>query len=221
MLSAGTNVDWLRDDLGIIASAAESHEVAAQCEHTDGVVYVPALMGLGTPHWDYGARGTLLGLTRGSGRPQLVRAVLEGIAHRGADLLEAAEADYGDQIGAIRVDGGMSQNPTFVQALANATGRSDRGVTAHRSDDRGRRLPCRSCHRGVGIVRRHRRGMEAERCRRADRATRSQAVGQRDRAGPRMDTRPVRARLLELLRSPRQGRLVGEHLERISAWTSM
>jgi glycerol kinase len=124
MLSAGTNVDWLRDDLGIIASAADSHDVASQCEHTDGVVYVPALMGLGTPHWDYGARGTLLGLTRGSGRPQLVRAVLEGIAQRGADLLEAAEADYGDQIGAIRVDGGMSQNPTFIQALANATGRA-------------------------------------------------------------------------------------------------
>jgi glycerol kinase len=124
MLSAGTNVDWLRDDLGIIDTAAHSHDVAAQCDHTDGVVYVPALMGLGTPHWDYGARGTLLGLTRGSGRPQLVRAVLEGIAHRGADLLEAAEADYGDSIGAIRVDGGMSQNATFIQALANATGRA-------------------------------------------------------------------------------------------------
>ncbi len=124
MLSAGTNVEWLRDDLGIIDTAAHSHDVAAQCEHTDGVVYVPALMGLGTPYWDYGARGTLLGLTRGSGRPQLVRAVLEGIAHRGADLLESAEADYGDSIGAIRVDGGMSQNPTFIQALANATGRA-------------------------------------------------------------------------------------------------
>src|SRR4029079_9552925 len=66
---------------------------------------------------------TLLGLTRGTARPQLVRAVLEGIAHRGADLLEAAEADYGAQVGAIRVDGGMSQNPTFIQALANSTGR--------------------------------------------------------------------------------------------------
>ncbi len=124
MLSAGTNVEWLRDDLGLIDSAAHSHDVAAQCDHTDGVVYVPALMGLGTPHWDYGARGTLLGLTRGSGRPQLVRAVLEGIAHRGADLLEAAEADFGDSIAAIRIDGGMSQNPTFVQALANTTGRA-------------------------------------------------------------------------------------------------
>ncbi|HEX2782337.1 MAG TPA: FGGY family carbohydrate kinase [Ilumatobacteraceae bacterium] len=124
MLSAGTNVEWLRDDLGLIDSAAHSHDVAAQCDHTDGVVYVPALMGLGTPQWDYGARGTLLGLTRGSGRPQLVRAVLEGIAHRGADLLEAAESDYGNSIAAIRVDGGMSQNPTFIQALANATGRA-------------------------------------------------------------------------------------------------
>jgi glycerol kinase len=123
MLSAGTNVDWLRDDLGVIDDAAHSHDVAAQCEHTGGVVYVPALMGLGTPHWDYGARGTLLGLTRGTGRPQLVRAVLEGIAHRGADLLESAEADYGSSIGAIRVDGGMSRNPTFIQALANTTGR--------------------------------------------------------------------------------------------------
>ncbi len=124
MLSAGTNVDWLRDDLGIIETAAHSHDVASQCEHADGVVYVPALMGLGTPHWDYGARGTMLGLTRGSGRPQVVRAVLEGIAHRGTDLLEAAEADYGESIGAIRVDGGMSQNPTFIQALANASGRA-------------------------------------------------------------------------------------------------
>jgi glycerol kinase len=124
MLSAGTNVEWLRDDLGIISSAADSHEVAAQCEHTDGVVYVPALMGLGTPHWDYGARGTMLGLTRGSGRPQVVRAVLEGIAHLGADLLESAEADFGRAIAAVRIDGGMSQNPTFVQALSNATGRA-------------------------------------------------------------------------------------------------
>ncbi|MCU1373788.1 MAG: glycerol kinase [Actinomycetia bacterium] len=123
MLAAGTNVDWLVDDLGIIASAAESHEVASRCEDTGGVVYVPALVGLGTPHWDHGARGTLLGLTRGSGRPEVVRAVLEGVAHRGADLLEAAEADGGAAIASLRVDGGMSANPTFVQALADASQR--------------------------------------------------------------------------------------------------
>jgi glycerol kinase len=123
MLSAGTNVEWLRDDLGVIATAAESHAVAAQCADSGDVWFVPALLGLGTPHWDYGARGTVLGLTRGTGRPELVRAVLEGVAHRGADLLEAAEADAGIAIPRIRVDGGMSANPTFVQALADASQR--------------------------------------------------------------------------------------------------
>jgi glycerol kinase len=120
MLSAGTNVEWLRDDLGIIDTSADSHEIARQCDDTGGVVYVPALMGLGTPRWDYGARGTLLGLTRGSGRPQIVRAVLEGVAERGADLVESTETDAGRPIDVLRVDGGMSRNPTFVQALADA-----------------------------------------------------------------------------------------------------
>ncbi len=124
MLSAGTNVEWLRDDMGLIATAAESHDVASQCETSEGVVYVPALLGLGTPHWDYGARGMLFGLTRGSERRHIVRAVLEGVAQRGADLLEAAEADTGLTIPVLRVDGGMSRNPTFVQALADATGRA-------------------------------------------------------------------------------------------------
>jgi glycerol kinase len=123
MLAAGTNVEWLRDDLGLIATADESHDVAAACESAGDVVYVPALLGLGTPRWDYGARGTLLGITRGTGRPELVRAVLEGVAHRGADLVEATEADTGLPIPRLRVDGGMSANPTFVQALADATGR--------------------------------------------------------------------------------------------------
>ena len=135
MLSAGTNVEWLRDDLGIIDSAAHSHDVAAQCDHTDGVVYVPALIGLGTPHWDYGARGTLLGLTRGSGRPQVVRAVLEGIAHRGADLLEAAEADYGSPI-ARDPDRRRHEPEPDVRAGAGRRDRpGDRGVAADRGDD--------------------------------------------------------------------------------------
>ena len=123
MLAAGTNVEWLRDDLGIIATAAESHDVASGCESAEGVVYVPALLGLGTPAWDYGARGTLLGITRGTTRAHVVRAVLEGIAQRGADLVEAAEHDSGLTIGSLRVDGGMSANPTFLQALANAVQR--------------------------------------------------------------------------------------------------
>lgn len=121
MLSAGTNIEWLRDDLQIIDSTAQSDEIAGQVTSTDGVVYVPALLGLGTPHWDYGARGSLFGITRGTTRAHVVRAVLEGIAHRGADLVEAAVGDTGLSIETLRIDGGMSRNNTFVQALANAS----------------------------------------------------------------------------------------------------
>ncbi len=123
MLSAGTAVEWLRDDLGLIDSAEESDQLAATCADTGDVWFVPALLGLGTPIWDFGARGTLVGVTRGTGRAEVVRAVLEGVAHRGADLVEAAEADADDTIASLRVDGGMSANTTFVQALADATGR--------------------------------------------------------------------------------------------------
>jgi glycerol kinase len=123
MLSAGTNVEWLRDDLRMIPDAAASHDVAAACADTEGVVYVPALLGLGTPRWDFGARGSLLGVTRGTGRGHVVRAVLEGVAQRGADLVDAAEADAATAIPTLRVDGGMSANPTFVRAVADAAQR--------------------------------------------------------------------------------------------------
>jgi glycerol kinase len=123
MLSAGTAVEWLRDDLGVLSTAAESHDVASSCDDTGDVWFVPALLGLGTPQWDFGARGTVLGLTRGTGRAELVRAVLEGVAHRGADLVDAAEGDSGIAIPVLRVDGGMTANPTFVQLLADASGR--------------------------------------------------------------------------------------------------
>jgi len=124
MLTAGACVDWLRDDLGLVTSAAETEALASSCESTGDVWFVPALMGMGTPVWDFGARGTLVGLTRGSGRAAIARAVLEGIAHRGADLLEAAEADGAARVEALRVDGGMSANAVFVQALADACGRT-------------------------------------------------------------------------------------------------
>jgi glycerol kinase len=123
MLSAGTCVEWLRDDLGILTSAEESAALAAQCPDAGDVWFVPALLGLGTPVWDFGARGTIVGLTRGTGRPEIVRAVLEGVAHRGADLVEASEADSGFPIGSLRVDGGMSDNEVFVTALADVIGR--------------------------------------------------------------------------------------------------
>jgi glycerol kinase len=123
MLSAGNCVEWLRDDLGIIDDAADSATVAGRCADTGDVWFVPALLGLGTPVWDFGARGTFLGLTRGSGRPELVRAVLEGVAHRGADLVAAAESDSGLPVESLRVDGGMSANPVFTRALADTCGR--------------------------------------------------------------------------------------------------
>ncbi|HUS62413.1 MAG TPA: FGGY family carbohydrate kinase [Acidimicrobiales bacterium] len=123
MLSAGSAVEWVRDDLGLLSSSAESDAVAAACDDTGDVWFVPALQGLGTPAWDFGARGLLIGMTRGTGRAEVVRAVLEGIAHRGADLAEAAEADSGVAIPSLRVDGGMSANKTFVQSLADASQR--------------------------------------------------------------------------------------------------
>lgn len=123
MLAAGSNVEWLRDDLGLLATADESHQLASSVESTEGVVYVPALLGLGTPHWDYGARGAIFGLTRGTTAAHITRAVLEGIAYRGWELLEAIETDAHVSLDTLRIDGGMSSNPTFVQALANATGR--------------------------------------------------------------------------------------------------
>jgi glycerol kinase len=123
MLAAGTNVEWLRDDLGLIDDVADSHEVAASCDSTDGVVYVPALLGLGTPRWDYGARGGLFGLTRGTEARHVVRAVLEGVAQLAADQVDSAEQDGGYTIADLRVDGGMTANPTFVQAVADATQR--------------------------------------------------------------------------------------------------
>lgn len=123
ILSAGSCVEWLRDDLGIIARADETGPLAASVSDSGGVVFVPALLGLGTPVWDFGARGAFFGLTRGTSRAHIVRAVLEGIAQRGADLLEAAEADGGIEFRSLSVDGGMSENDVFLQALADATGR--------------------------------------------------------------------------------------------------
>lgn len=123
MLSAGTAVDWLVDDLAIIGSPAESAEIAARCEDTGDVYFVPALIGLGTPNWDFGARSLFIGMTSGTGRPQMTRAVLRGVAQRGADLLEAAEADAGQSVAALKADGGMTANPVFVQELADACGR--------------------------------------------------------------------------------------------------
>ncbi len=121
ILSAGACVEWLLD-LGLISTPSESEHLANSVPSTDGVSFVPALSGLGTPQWDFGARGAFFGLTRGSSRAHLVRAVLEGIAQRGADLLDAAEQEIGATLSELRVDGGMSANRFFVQRLADFSG---------------------------------------------------------------------------------------------------
>ncbi len=120
MLAAGSCVDWLRDGLGVISDVADTDAIAASVRDAGGAMFVPALSGLGTPVWDFGARGTLVGLSASTTRAEVVRAVLEGVAHRAADLCEAAEADSGRSIERLRVDGGMSENATFVQILADA-----------------------------------------------------------------------------------------------------
>jgi glycerol kinase len=120
VLSAGTAVQWLVDDLGLISSPDESAEVAARCTDTGDVYFVPALMGLGTPQWDFGARSLFIGMSTGTGRPELVRAVLRGVAQRGADMLAAVEADSGHKVPVLRVDGGMSANEVFLRELADA-----------------------------------------------------------------------------------------------------
>jgi glycerol kinase len=120
MLSAGSALSWLVDDVGLIPSPAASAEVAGQCADTGDVFFVPALIGVGTPDWDFGARSLFIGMSEGTGRPELVRAVLRGIAQRGADLLEAAEVDSGQKVDRLRADGGMTANPVFVQELADA-----------------------------------------------------------------------------------------------------
>jgi glycerol kinase len=122
MLSAGTCVDWIAS-LGIVASPEESDAVAASVPDAGGVFFVPALNGLGAPLWDLGARGAFVGLSDSASRSDIVRAVLEGVAHSGADLLESVEADGELRVDALRVDGGMSGNRTFVQLLADATRR--------------------------------------------------------------------------------------------------
>ena len=122
IFSAGSCVKWLVD-LGIIPGAAASGDLAASVESSEGVDFVPAFAGLGTPWWDFGARGGFFGLTRGSSSAHLARAVLEGVAQRGADLIDAAEVDVGSAISEVRVDGGMSANRFFVQRLADFSGR--------------------------------------------------------------------------------------------------
>ncbi|MFO0611279.1 MAG: glycerol kinase GlpK [Polyangiaceae bacterium] len=119
---AGAAVQWLRDGLGFFSSAAEIEALASQVGSSDGVVFVPALSGLGTPHWDPHARGLITGLTRGTTRAHIARATLEGIAHQVADLTESIASDLGKPVSKMRVDGGAAANDLLMQIQADLTG---------------------------------------------------------------------------------------------------
>lgn len=120
---AGAAIQWLRDKLGIIESAAESAALAGAVEGTDGVYFVPALSGLGAPHWDAEARGMIRGITAATGRAELARAALEAIAYQSRDLVDAMEADCGEALQELRVDGGAAANDFLMQFQADILGR--------------------------------------------------------------------------------------------------
>ncbi|MEM9594387.1 MAG: glycerol kinase GlpK [Acidobacteriota bacterium] len=122
VFTAGAAVQWLRDGLGIIAEAADTEALARQLDGNGGVYLVPAFSGLGAPYWDMDARGTLVGLTAGSGRAHLARAVLEAIAYQSRDVLEVMDADSGVPITELRVDGGACANDFLMQFQADVTG---------------------------------------------------------------------------------------------------
>ncbi len=124
---AGAAVQWLRDGLGVIASAPETEQLARSLESNDGVYFVPAFTGLGAPHWEVAARGTIVGLTRGTGTAHLARAALEAMAHSTYEVVRAMEADSGIILRELRVDGGAASNGWMMQFQSDLL-----GVTVHR-----------------------------------------------------------------------------------------
>jgi glycerol kinase len=118
----GAAIQWLRDGLGIIGSAPEVNELASRVADSGGVVLVPAFTGLGAPYWDPSARGTLLGMSRGTTAAHIARATLEGIAFQVADLLAAMEMDSGRKISILRVDGGACASDLLMQTQADLLG---------------------------------------------------------------------------------------------------
>jgi glycerol kinase len=118
----GAGVQWLRDGLGVIEQAADTEALAASLDSNDGVYFVPALTGLGSPHWDPYARGTIVGLTRGSTKAHLARATLEAIAYQTVDAVRAMEAASGAELTELRADGGATVNAWLMQFQADVLG---------------------------------------------------------------------------------------------------
>ncbi|MBX6330777.1 MAG: glycerol kinase GlpK [Gemmatimonadaceae bacterium] len=119
---AGAAVQWLRDGLGIIATAGETEDLARGITSTDGVYFVPALVGLGAPHWEPAARGTIVGLTRGTTRAHLARAALEAMAYSTADVVALMQERSGARFEWLRVDGGATENGWLMQFQADVLG---------------------------------------------------------------------------------------------------
>lgn len=122
IFATGAAVQWLRDGLGIVERAADTEALAGSLSSNDGVYFVPALTGLGSPHWDPHARGTIVGLTRGSGRAHLARAALEAIAYQTVDAVRAMEAGAGESLRELRADGGATANRWLMQFQADVLG---------------------------------------------------------------------------------------------------
>ncbi len=118
----GAAIQWLRDGLGLLASAAESEALAASVEDSGGVYFVPAFVGLGTPYWDADARGTIVGLTRGTTRAHLVRATLDAMAFQTVDVVEAMKQDTGLDVPILRVDGGATANNLLLSVQSDLLG---------------------------------------------------------------------------------------------------
>ncbi|MEO1590424.1 MAG: glycerol kinase GlpK [Cyanobacteria bacterium J06632_22] len=122
MFTAGACIQWLRDGLQIIDNAADSEILATSVEDNGGVYFVPALSGLGAPHWDMSARGAFMGLTRGSSKAHMVRAVLEAIANQAKEVVQAINEDSGTPIQTLKVDGGACNNDFLMQYQADVLG---------------------------------------------------------------------------------------------------
>ena len=122
VFNAGSSIQWLRDELGLIEKASDCDVLAEQVPDNGGVYLVSAFTGLGAPHWDMYARGAVVGLTRGTTRAHLCRATLEGIAYQTADLIAAMERDAGQKIPALRADGGASVSDFLMQFQADLLG---------------------------------------------------------------------------------------------------
>jgi glycerol kinase len=122
VFTGGAVMQWLRDELHLITDAKDAGYFAAKVDNTGGVYIVPAFTGLGAPHWDMYARGTIVGITRGTNRAHIIRAAEEAIAYQSKDLLDAISADAGFAIGELRVDGGASADAFLMQFQADILG---------------------------------------------------------------------------------------------------